>query len=247
MLRKSWMMARIEMRMVFKSRNVQYIPVMIVLMSVIMAIIIAFFIFSFPIPDAFYFNIMMSSTMGIVIIMMPVMLPVMIAADSIVGEKERNTLVPLLATPLTDSELIIGKLLTALVPGIIVAYANFALSIAIVNVMALFIAPIFLWVWPLAQPVALVQAIVMPPLFAILAVWVMVIISGHVSKVYEAYQWGGIIIIPSMLFSFSPILSGTGFDWMIFFFGAGILCIIDYGLYRLTLNLFNRDKLISRH
>lgn len=239
-------MARTEMRMVFKSRQVKYIPAMLVIMSVAMAIIFAWFIFNIPISDAFLFNIMMSSTMGMVIIMMPVMLPVMIAADSIVGEKERNTLVPLLATPLTDSELLVGKLLTALVPGLIVSYANLALTIAIVNGMALFLAPTFLWMWPLALPVAFVQAIVMPPLFSILAVWVMVIISGRMSKVYEAYQLGGVLIIPSMLFAFSPILSGTGIDWMIFFVGVSILCIADFGLYRLALNLFNRDKLITR-
>lgn len=239
-------MARTEMRMVFKSRQVKSIPGMLVGMSFLMAILFAWIIFSFPIPDPFFFNIMMSSTMGIVIIMMPVMLPVMIAADSIVGEKERNTLIPLLATPLTDSELLIGKLLTAFVPGMIVAYANLALTIAIVNVMALFLNPAFLWAWPLAVPNALVQGIVMPPLFSILAVWMMVIVSGRVSKVYEAYQIGGVLVMPSMLFSFSPVLSGTGIDWMIFAAGVMILCIVDYGLYRLAVNLFNRDKLITR-
>jgi ABC-type Na+ efflux pump permease subunit len=168
----------------------------------------------------------------------------MIAADSIVGEKERRTLVPLLATPLTDSELLFGKMLTALIPGLVVSYASFGLSIALVNGMLFFMAPALMWVWP--SLLAIVQAFVMPPLFSALAVWLMVIISSRVGKVYEAYQWGGVIIMPAMLVSFSVMLEGTGIDWIIFVFSVVILIVADVGLFRLALNLFSRDQLITR-
>ena len=189
---------------------------------------------------------MMTLLMGLAVIFMPVMLPVMIAADSIVGEKERNTLVPLLATPLTDMELLLGKLFTALIPGIIIAYTNLILAVALVNGMAFFMFPSLLWVWPLSSPLSVIQALVMPWLFCSLVVNVMVIISGRVSKVYEAYQMGSVVIIPAMLFAFSGFLSGSGVDWIIFLAGSFILLIADIGLFRLALNLFNRDELITR-
>ncbi|MDO8055435.1 MAG: ABC transporter permease, partial [Candidatus Hermodarchaeota archaeon] len=186
MWRKSWLIARTEIPMVFKSRYVRMIPVILVLMSVLFGGVMTYLILSWGMTDAIAFNLMMASIMGVTIIMLPVMLPVMIAADSIVGEKERHTLVPLLTTPLTDGELLGGKILTALIPGLLVAYGNLILAVVIVNGVVLMMAPQLLWVWPTLLP--LIQAIVMPLLFSFLAVEIMVILSGRANTVYEAYQ-----------------------------------------------------------
>jgi ABC-2 type transport system permease protein len=245
MLKKAWIMARTEIRMVFKSRQVKSIPVMVVLFSVIFSAFMAWLIIAIPAPpDPFFYRLMMASTMGLVIVMMPVLLPVMIAADSIVGEKERHTLVPLLATPLTDSELLLGKCLTAIVPGLVVAYVNFILAIGIMNGMLLFMAPFLLWVWPTLLDI--VQALIMPPLFSALAVGFTVIISGRVSTVYEAYQLSALIVLPAMIIPYIGLLQGSGFDWLILILVAVILGIADYAVFRLSLNLFSRDRLISR-
>jgi len=247
MLSKSWIMARTEIRMVFKSRQVKTIPIMIVTMTVLFAVLIGWVVFGLPIPpgegDSF-FNVLMTTTMGMAIIMLPVILPVMIAAESIVGEKERHTLVPLLATPLTDSELLLGKFLTALIPGLAVAYANLALSIGLVNLMAYLFDPTKLWLWP--NLLSLLQALVMPPLFTLLAVGITVPISGRVTKVYEAYQTSTIIVFPALIFAYAGLLQGTGLDWTIFIAGVIALLIADAGLFRLARNLFSRDRLTSR-
>jgi len=247
MLGKSWIMARTEIRMVFKSRQVKMIPFMIVTMTVLFAVLIGWVVFGLPIPpgegDSF-FNVLMTTTMGMAIIMLPVILPVMIAAESIVGEKERHTLVPLLATPLTDSELLLGKFLTALIPGLLVAYANLALSIGLVNLMAYLFDPTKLWLWP--NLLSLLQALVMPPLFTLLAVGITVPISGRVTKVYEAYQTSTIVVFPALIFAYAGLLQGTGLDWTIFIAGVIALLIADAGLFRLARNLFSRDRLTSR-
>jgi ABC-type transport system involved in multi-copper enzyme maturation permease subunit len=247
MLSKSWIMARTEIRMVFKSRQVKTIPIMIVTMTVLFAVLIGWLVFGLPLPpgegDSF-FNLLMTTTMGMTIIMLPVILPVMIAAESIVGEKERHTLVPLLATPLTDSELLLGKFLTALIPGLVVAYANLTLSIGLVNLMALLFNPTKLWLWP--NLLSLLQALVMPPLFTLLAVGITVPISGRVTKVYEAYQTSTIIVFPALIFAYAGLLQGTGLDWTIFIAGVVALLIADAGLFRLARNLFSRDRLTSR-
>lgn len=242
MLKKSWFMARTEIRMVFKSRQVRMIPIIVVIMSVAMGGLMTWLMLAFGSIDAFTFSLVMGSTMGAVVMMIPVMLPVLIAADSIVGEKERRTLVPLLATPLSDSELLLGKFLTALLPGLLVAYGNLALAIVTVNGVVLFMAPELLWVWP--DLLSLVQAIILPILFSVLAVGLMVIISGRANTVYEAYQTGGILVLPAMVFAYSGFLIGLG--WLIFFAGGLILLIVDVILFRVSVRLFNRDALITR-
>jgi ABC-type Na+ efflux pump permease subunit len=220
------------------------IPAMIVIMTVIFGGVMTFLLLSWGLADPVFFNNMMSYIMGVVIIMLPVMLPILIAADSIVGEKERHTLTPLLATPLSDGELLLGKFLTALIPGLMVAYGNLILATAVVNVVILMLAPYMLWAWP--DLLSLIQALVMPVLFSVLAVGIMVIISGRANTVYEAYQIGGVLILPAMVFGYSGILQGTGLNWLIFYVGVLVLIIVDVILYRVAVRLFNRDALTSR-
>jgi ABC-2 type transport system permease protein len=242
MRQKVWFMARTEMRMVFKSRQVRMIPILVVVMSVAFGGLMTWLLLSFGSWDAFSFSMMMNSIMGVVVIMLPVMLPILIAADSIVGEKERHTLVPLLATPLSDGELLLAKFLTALIPGLLVSYGNLVLAVFIVNGVVFFIAPSLLWVWP--DLLSLVQALLLPILFSILAVGLMVIISGRANTVYEAYQTGGVLVLPAMVFAYSGFFVGLG--WVIFIFGALILLIVDIILFRVAVRLFNRDDLITR-
>ncbi|MFX1317630.1 MAG: ABC transporter permease [Promethearchaeota archaeon] len=242
MWQKAWFMARTEMRMVFKSRQVRMIPIMVVIMCVAFGGIMTWLMLSFGVFDAALFSMTLGSIMGVVVIMLPLMLPILIAADSIVGEKERHTLVPLLATPLTDGELLLGKFLTALIPGLLVAYGNLVLAVVVVNGVVFFMAPPLLWVWP--DLLSLVQAIILPILFAILAVGLMVIISGRANTVYEAYQTGGVLILPAMLFAYSGFLLGLG--WFIFGIGSAIILIVDFILFRVAVRLFNRDALITR-
>ncbi|MFW9935184.1 MAG: ABC transporter permease [Candidatus Thorarchaeota archaeon] len=242
MRQKVWFMAREEMRMVFKSRQVRMIPILVVIMSVAFGGLMTWWLLSMEIMDAFSFSMMMNSIMGAVVIMLPVMLPILIAADSIVGEKERHTLVPLLATPLSDGELLLAKFLTALIPGLLVSYGNLALAVLIVNGVVFFMAPSLLWIWP--DLLSLVQALLLPILFSILAVGLMVIISGRADTVYEAYQTGGVLVLPAMVFAYSGFFVGLG--WTIFIIGALILIIVDIILFRVAVRLFNRDDLITR-
>jgi ABC-2 type transport system permease protein len=49
--------------------------------------------------------------------------PLGIASYSIVGEKVEKSLEPLLATPLTDGEILLGKAISAVIPTLIAMYA----------------------------------------------------------------------------------------------------------------------------
>ena len=62
----------------------------------------------------------------------PVLVPAALAAYSVVGERLQGTLEPILSTPVTSRELLLGKALAAFVPSVVVAYAVFALFVAVV-------------------------------------------------------------------------------------------------------------------
>ena len=61
----------------------------------------------------------------IFLLLIPAMIPSLIAPAAIVLEKENNTLEPLLATPIKTSELLLGKTLTSMVPSFAVSFIDF--------------------------------------------------------------------------------------------------------------------------
>ena len=62
---------------------------------------------------------------------LPVAIPVTIAAYSIVGEKTTRSLEPLLATPITTVELLAGKALAAIIPAVAATWISFGIFAAI--------------------------------------------------------------------------------------------------------------------
>src|SRR5258708_4408038 len=60
-------------------------------------------------------------------LVLPIFLPILIAAQSMGGERERRTLEPLLATPVSTLSIILGKSVAALVPALAITWLAAAL------------------------------------------------------------------------------------------------------------------------
>lgn len=73
------------------------------------------------------FQVFMVSEFMLLFMLVPVAIPVTIAAYSIVGEKTTHSLEPLLATPITTLELLIGKCLAAVIPATLATYGAFGI------------------------------------------------------------------------------------------------------------------------
>ena len=66
----------------------------------------------------------------------PVLVPPVVAATAIAGERQQGTLEPVLTTPIRREELLLGKALAAWVPSIAIAYVVDALFLGIVALFA---------------------------------------------------------------------------------------------------------------
>src|SRR3954454_24144566 len=62
----------------------------------------------------------------------PVALTSTVAADSFVGEKERNTIEPLLAAPISDGQLFLAKLATAVLPAVVGTWVGMLIFSALI-------------------------------------------------------------------------------------------------------------------
>ena len=70
------------------------------------------------------------------LLLVPATVPATISAYSVVGEREQGTLEPVLTTPVTNGEFLVGKALAALVPTLAISYAIFGLVLACVALFA---------------------------------------------------------------------------------------------------------------
>jgi ABC-2 type transport system permease protein len=121
-------------------------------------------------------------------------------ADSVAGERERHTLETLLASRLSDSAILIGKIVAAVLYGLGFAVANMLIGLVAVNIAHRESAPILFG----AQRFAV--TIVLTILASLLMAGIGVFISLRASTVKQAQQAFGIAIIvltmgPLLLFN----------------------------------------------
>ncbi|MHA1136401.1 MAG: hypothetical protein ACTSSE_07945 [Candidatus Thorarchaeota archaeon] len=162
----------------------------------------------------------------------------MISANALVGEREMNTMEPLLCTPLTDKELLLGKTMAGAIPSLIILASSTIASV--VGVAALTIIMGF--------PMLIILDL--PGLFLLTTAVPLIIISGRVTRVYEAYQMTSGLIMVFMIPIFLPMIGlETGnvgnLVWLSNFTTLIISALIFTIGWALALKLFNRDKLVS--
>ena len=68
---------------------------------------------------------------SIVFLLLPIFIPSVLASYAIVGEKRERTLEPVLATPIRTRELLLGKILAALIPALGVIFGIWGLALAL--------------------------------------------------------------------------------------------------------------------
>ena len=128
-------------------------------------------------------------------LLLPLMVASVIAADSFAGEKERKTLEALIYTPTTDGELVLAKMLSAWLPALGVAWGGFLVYTIMANlagwqVMGRLFFPNVMWI---------ILAVWVAPAVAGLGLGVTVLISARANSFQEAYQLGGVVVLPILL------------------------------------------------
>ncbi len=116
--------------------------------------------------------------------MVPVIVPITIAAYSIVGEKTTRSLEPLLATPISTIELLTGKSIAAAVPAILATWASFAVFVLLAPLVGASRGVVAY----ILSPTWLLAVIVAGPLMAILSVNFALFVSSRVNDPRVAEQ-----------------------------------------------------------
>jgi ABC-2 type transport system permease protein len=169
-------------------------------------------------------------------------LPATLASYSMVGEKVERSLEPLLATPASDGEILLGKALAALVPPLVVMWAGMItlMTLCDVNTRAT-LGYLYFPNW-----MAAVTVFAVAPLLGSIAVAFSVLMSARVSEVRTAQQLGALTAIPGVVLYIGLITGAFTLDLASLAVLCGVLAAVDIGLALAARATFHREEILTR-
>lgn len=174
--------------------------------------------------------------------MMPLIIPITIAAYSIVGEKTTRSLEPLLATPLSTEELLAGKALAAAIPAIVATWLCFFIFQLLIPLTG---ASQAVRSYVLG-PTWLLGVLVVGPLMAIAAVNFAIMVSSRVNDPRIAEQLAAILIVPVLALLFGQVAGVLVINLQLMLVVIAILVVFDVILIYLGARLFQRETILTR-
>ncbi|HNS52625.1 MAG TPA: ABC transporter permease subunit [Anaerolineae bacterium] len=174
--------------------------------------------------------------------LIPVSIPVTIAAYSIVGEKATRSLEPLLATPITTLELLVGKCLAAVIPAVLstyAAYGIFALGAWLIVANKALVAALLDARW-------LIAILAVGPLMAVMSVTFSLMVSSRVNDPRVAEQVSMVIMLPVLAGFFGQVAGLFFLNEQIVAVVAVIMVAVDALMVYLATRVFQRETILTR-
>ncbi|MFB0546469.1 MAG: stage II sporulation protein M [Anaerolineae bacterium] len=166
----------------------------------------------------------------------PISFSLVIALETFVGEKERNSLEPLLAMPISDTELYLGKTLAALILPLLASYLGIAVYLGSLYWSMGYLPPFCLFV----------QIILLTSMEALVMVSGAVVVSSQTTSVRAANLLASFIIIPmALLVQVESIIMFWARYNVLWYILMGLF-VVDLILVRMGVRIFNREEILSK-
>jgi len=238
-LSKAWLIATRDFKVFRRQKNIWYsIIIFPILISVLFPIILEYvgqrgLAANLPnLLNSFSFFIVIGAAY----------IPLGIASYSIVGEKVEKSLEPLLATPLTDGEILLGKAIAALLPTLVAMYAG--ATVFMVGVDAVTFGELgynYFPNWTFG-----VLLLILVPVAVIMSVLYSIIVSSRVNDVRSANSYGIFIFLPFLAIYFASEIGIISLDTTGILIIACILFAIDIALYFIGTAAFQREEILTK-
>lgn len=175
-------------------------------------------------------------------LMIPVIFSTLIASSSFIGEKEKKTIEGLLYTPLTIKELMMGKLLAAALPSIIITWIAIVVYGIIVNIysfkfMDQLIFPNLNWI---------VLTFLLIPLITFLTISLVIAVSHRTKTSKSAQSYSMIIVLPILSFVISQSTGLMVFGLQMILILVVVLIVLNVCMFIFITRTFNTDKFLTK-
>jgi ABC-2 type transport system permease protein len=177
----------------------------------------------------------------LLLLLIPITGAMALAAHSVVGEKIAGTLEPLLATPLSTAELLVAKVLGAMLPTAAIALVCLATYFAGVAWLAepgVAVAMI--------EPRTAIVVLLVGPAATLLSLQAVILVSSRVNDPRAAQQVGALVILPLSGVFVAQFISSSWLStaWLAVIGAVGL--IFWTLLIRASVSLFNRETILTK-
>jgi ABC-2 type transport system permease protein len=177
--------------------------------------------------------------LGPIFMTMPIFTASVIAADSFAGEKERKTSEALLSTPITTSELLVGKIVASFLPTVLLTLAVFAIYGSAINYLAYgafktTILPTESWT----------LIILISPFLSLAAIGIVVLVSAHVQGIKEAQQISSLLVLPVLVLPFASIFGVVDLTPSFFLQVIVFLVVLDAIIIYFGIRSFRKESIL---
>lgn len=174
--------------------------------------------------------------------MVPVIVPMTIASYSIVGEKTTRTLEPLLATPVSTLEILVGKGLAGVIPAVLTTWGGYLIYAVGAHLMVANPAVVS----KLFDPLWMIAIFLVGPLLSIMGVSISVMISSRVNDPRVAEQISGIFVLPVVGLFIGQMSGFLLINERFVLWMAVVLAVLDAILFYFAIQVFQRETILSR-
>jgi ABC-type Na+ efflux pump permease subunit len=171
-------------------------------------------------------------------LVLPIFLPILLAAQSIGGERERRTLEPLLATRVSTLSIILGKSVAALVPALGITWVAAALFCAGIDaVVGRFLLPDAAWLF---------GTLVLSPLLALFGNAMAVVVSARVLDPRAAQNLAATTVLPLLGLLVVQLAGRIALGPRFYAVLALGVALADVALVFAAVRLFDRERLLTQ-
>jgi len=168
-------------------------------------------------------------------------IPAAIASYSLVGEKIQKSLEPLLATPMTDGEILLGKTISGLAIPLASIYVGSAIFMSLMDLVTRSrLGYLYYPNWHIGA------ILLVAPVICLVSVELNIIISSKLNDVRTAQQLGMVSAFPFFglyVASETGIFKFTDTNLLIL---AGVILLIGIGLFFVSRATFHREEILTK-
>jgi ABC-2 type transport system permease protein len=147
-----------------------------------------------------------------------------------------------LATPITTTQLFLGKSIAAAAPAVVITWFCYVVFLIFARFFSVSERVFRLFI----DPMWLVAMLLLVPLLTVLAVNVGIIISSRSTDPRAAEQMGALVVFPLIAFFLGVMAGFILLNMMTFLLTSAIVAAIDVGLVYAGVALFQRETILTR-
>lgn len=184
----------------------------------------------------------LSKQLLVFLLLVPALIPSIIAPSSITLEKESRTLEPLLATPIKTSELLLGKTLTSIIPAFVISTFNFILLSVTIDIVSF---PKLGYLF-LPNTEWLITAFILSPAISFIITMLSITISSRTTDIKAAQGIGSAVILPIYAIIGMQIGGLFVLNSIFLLITSFVLIALCPVFLKIAIKVFNRENILTR-